>query len=57
MKKKYIAPSSEAISLMTGESVLLTLSKNESEATQLSNGKGSHSGGWNSSDWSDSSDE
>ena len=46
-----------AISLIAEDSVLLVLSKNNGEAAQMSNEIGSHSGGWNSTDWTDETEE
>lgn len=59
MRKKYVSPQSVAISLIAEDSVLLatSLGKHESEAAQMSNEIGSHSGGWNSTDWTDETEE
>lgn len=57
MRKKYVSPQSVAISLIAEDSVLLVLSKNNGEAAQMSNEIGSHSGGWNSTDWTDETEE
>lgn len=52
MKKSYIKPCATAVSLYTGEDVMLALSLTSEKAngtSALSNEKG----GWDSSDWTD----
>ena len=58
MKKKYTAPQSVAVNLIS-EGNLLTDSYrlNEGSAAQWSNEKDSHAGGWDSSSWTDETEE
>ena len=54
MKKKYISPATEQISLFAEEAVMLNMSNGE---TGVIWSQEKNQGGWNSDDWSDLGDE
>lgn len=54
MKKKYICPATEQISLFAEEAVMLNMSNGETNAIWSQE---KNQGGWNSDDWSDLGDE
>lgn len=54
MKKKYISPATEQISLFAEEAVMLNMSNGETNAIWSQE---KNQGGWNSDDWSDLGDE
>lgn len=54
MKKKYISPATEQISLFAEEAVMLNMSNGE---TGVIWSQEKNQGGWNSDDWSNLGDE